>query len=421
MPSRSAVPGATAASASMSSALGRVTTAQCVLRPPTRRPRGDRACRVARIASTSVAARQRVAVAAPRPSECRPGASRMPCRGVGRRAGHDRPREAEPGRLGQAALGAVDLAQLAAQPDLAAGHEVGGQRTARGRRGDGQRHGQVDAGLDHPDPAGHRHVDLGAARGRARPGSAARPAPGTGGPRRPPGPCGAGLGVVPGTTSAWTSTSSGRWPSSTGATTEPGTPIWRSARNRALGSGTPTRPASPISNRPSSWVLPNRCLTARSMRRAWWRSPSKASTVSTRCSSTRGPARPPSLVTWPTSTTLTSRALGLGHQAVGAPPDLAHRARRRRQLGVVDGLDGVDDHHVGRQGVDVGDDVGQRPSRPPATATATRPPAARPAAPPAVPTPRPSRRGTWRRRRRWRPAPAAAGWTCRRPARRPAR
>jgi hypothetical protein len=118
-----------------------------------------------------------------------------------------------------------------------------------------------------------------------------------------------GAGAVLGTTSACTSTSSGRQPSSTGATTEPGTPGWRSARNNALGSGTPTRPASPISNRPSSWVLPKRCLTARSIRRAWWRSPSKASTVSTRCSSTRGPARLPSLVTWPTSTTLTPRAL----------------------------------------------------------------------------------------------------------------
>ncbi len=118
-----------------------------------------------------------------------------------------------------------------------------------------------------------------------------------------------GVGAVLGTTSACTSTSSGRWPSSTGATTDPGTPGWRSARNSALGSGTPTSPASPISNRPSSWVLPKRCLVARSMRRAWWRSPSNDSTVSTRCSSTRGPARPPSLVTWPTSTTLTPRAL----------------------------------------------------------------------------------------------------------------
>ena len=56
-------------------------------------------------------------------------------------------------------------------------------------------------------------------------------------------------------------------------------------------------------------MLPKRCLTARSMRSAWWRSPSNDSTVSTRCSSARGPARPPSLVTCPTRTTLTPRAL----------------------------------------------------------------------------------------------------------------
>src|SRR5439155_1445887 len=42
---------------------------------------------------------------------------------------------------------------------------------------------------------------------------------------------------------------------------------------------------------------PNRFFTARSTRYEWWRSPSKYSTVSTRCSSTRGPARAPSLVT----------------------------------------------------------------------------------------------------------------------------
>ena len=44
--------------------------------------------------------------------------------------------------------------------------------------------------------------------------------------------------------------------------------------------------------------------------RYWWlRSPSKLSTVSTICSSTRGPAIVPSLVTWPTSTTAVPRSL----------------------------------------------------------------------------------------------------------------
>ena len=96
-------------------------------------------------------------------------------------------------------------------------------------------------------------------------------------------------------TSACTSTSNGRCPSSTGATTEPGVPGRRSARNSADGSGTPSSPAPVIANRPSSSVDPKRCLTARSSRRAWWRSPSNDSTVSTRCSRPVGrPARRPS-------------------------------------------------------------------------------------------------------------------------------
>ena len=44
--------------------------------------------------------------------------------------------------------------------------------------------------------------------------------------------------------------------------------------------------------------------------RSWPReSPSKLSTTSTRCSSVRGPATEPSLVTWPTSTVLSVRCL----------------------------------------------------------------------------------------------------------------
>ncbi len=53
--------------------------------------------------------------------------------------------------------------------------------------------------------------------------------------------------------------------------------------------------------RPSSSVEPNRCFNARSIRSEWCRSPSNDSTVSTTCSSARGPASAPSLVTCPTS------------------------------------------------------------------------------------------------------------------------
>ncbi len=51
---------------------------------------------------------------------------------------------------------------------------------------------------------------------------------------------------------------------------------------------------------PTSSAAPNRFLTPRTMRSADVLSPSKCSTTSTRCSSDRGPAIAPSLVTWPT-------------------------------------------------------------------------------------------------------------------------
>ena len=56
-------------------------------------------------------------------------------------------------------------------------------------------------------------------------------------------------------------------------------------------------PSPVISISPSSSVGPKRCFNARSMRSAWCRSPSNESTVSTTCSSVRGPASEPSLVT----------------------------------------------------------------------------------------------------------------------------
>ena len=110
------------------------------------------------------------------------------------------------------------------------------------------------------------------------------------------------------TTSAWTSTSSGRWPSRVGSTTEPATSGARSARNSRLGSSTDHNPSPPISNRPTSSLRPNLCLTTRSIRRAWWRSPVNSRTVSTTCSRSFGPAREPSLVTWPTRRVAMPRA-----------------------------------------------------------------------------------------------------------------
>ncbi len=123
---------------------------------------------------------------------------------------------------------------------------------------------------------------------------------------------------VPGPSSACTSTSRGRRPCRTGTTTLPGTPAMRSPSISGPGSGTARRPSSRISKMPTSPVGPKRCLTEVSTRSAWWRSPSKESTVSTRCSTARGPARSPSLVTWPT-------------RRSGTPLDLARRVRRSTQ------------------------------------------------------------------------------------------
>ena len=108
-------------------------------------------------------------------------------------------------------------------------------------------------------------------------------------------------------------------PAVTGTTTLPGTPAMRSPSNSGPGSGTGRRPSSRISKMPTSPAGPKRCLTEVRTRRAWCRSPSKESTVSTRCSTARGPAMSPSLVTWPTSRS-------------GTPLDLAMRVRRSTQV-----------------------------------------------------------------------------------------
>ena len=111
-------------------------------------------------------------------------------------------------------------------------------------------------------------------------------------------------------TSACTSTSSGRAPSTTGATTEPGAPAQRSARNSADGSGTPSSPASVISNSPSSWVDPNRCFDACEEARARGAGRPRTSTRCRRraraCAARRGE---PSLVTWPTRSVVTPCSL----------------------------------------------------------------------------------------------------------------
>ena len=89
-------------------------------------------------------------------------------------------------------------------------------------------------------------------------------------------------------------------PSCVTSTQEPGTGSpWRD-RKIAEGLETPFKPFSVIANTPISLTAPKRFLNARTSLNDEPVSPSKYSTVSTMCSSTRGPAMAPSLVTWPT-------------------------------------------------------------------------------------------------------------------------
>ncbi len=101
-------------------------------------------------------------------------------------------------------------------------------------------------------------------------------------------------------------------------------------RNSADGFATPRRPRSVMANTPSSLTAPKRFLIARAPRRNdECVSPSKYSTVSTICSSTRAArrARPPS-VTWPTGDDRGARLLGDARQLRRALAHLRDRAGR---------------------------------------------------------------------------------------------
>ena len=78
-----------------------------------------------------------------------------------------------------------------------------------------------------------------------------------------------------GAISASISTRSGRVPSTPANTEAPLTGSSRSTRNRPEGLATSRSPRSVIANTPISSVAPKRFLTARRMRNAWPRSPSK--------------------------------------------------------------------------------------------------------------------------------------------------
>ncbi len=103
-----------------------------------------------------------------------------------------------------------------------------------------------------------------------------------------------------GAVKACSSTRSGRLPSKLTVIMQPGARSVRSLMNNSDGLDTSTSPSEVMWNTPSSYVAPKRFLRLRRSRKPLADSPSKCSTVSTRCSRTFGPAKKPSFVTWPT-------------------------------------------------------------------------------------------------------------------------
>ena len=102
-----------------------------------------------------------------------------------------------------------------------------------------------------------------------------------------------------------------------------------------------------MSNIPDTWVAPNRFLVLRSTLNPRSGSPSRYSTTSTMCSSILGPASPPSLVTWPTSTTDTPVVLASRTSRAALSRTCGDATGRGTDLGHTHGLDGVDDQQSG--------------------------------------------------------------------------
>ena len=265
-----------------------------------------------------------------------------------------------PRGLGEPAPGVGDLADLAAEADLAH-HDLAGDGVVGDGAGHGEGDGEVDAGLDQPHAADGRGVDVLVGDADAGPPLE------HGEQQRQPAAV-EPLGVAPGRRA-------GRDRHGERLDLDEQRPLALHRRHddrarhagaavgeeqlRRVGHAGEARARSSRTG-PSSSVDPKRCLTARSRRRAWWRSPSNDSTVSTTCSSTRGPASAPSLVTWPTSTMATPRRLASTTSCWAHSRTWADRPRRRRQPPVGDGLDAVDDDEPGRRAVDGVDDAGQR-------------------------------------------------------------
>ena len=132
----------------------------------------------------------------------------------------------------------------------------------------------------------------------------------------------------------------GAGPAGPARPTLPGTPAMRSAEHaRARVGHGARRPSSCISKMPTSPAGPKRCLTEVSTRRAWCRSPVEGQHGVDECSTARGPARSPSLVTWPTEEERDAGRLGQcgsaapRRRAPGPGCRRAATARGRRRTG----------------------------------------------------------------------------------------
>ena len=228
---------------------------------------------------------------------------------------------------------------------------------ARHRGHERERDAEIGAGLGDAHATDHRDVDVEpreadarlvarAPRRAARAVLGRRPAPSGGdprGPRTPPGPAPRRAADGCRRRSARRSNRRRRTAGRRGTA--------RSGRARRSGPAPPSRRGRARRSSRSG------ASAARRSRSAWWRSPPNESTVSTACSSTRGPASSPSLVTWPTSTVAVWRRFVASMSCWAQPLHLRHRARRGAELGVVHRLHRVDDDEVGVERFDQRDDA----------------------------------------------------------------
>src|SRR4029450_13689313 len=175
---------------------------------------------------------------------------------------------------GEAARQLGHRADLAAQADLAEGDQLGGHRPVAGGRGQapaggpggGRRGGRLRAAearagqtprsaggsviLTPPAVAANTSLParpMRAPRSSTATRMASRPASSPWAVRR-------GTATPVGTTSAWTSVTSGRRPSRLTVQATPGTPAERADRNSRDGSASGSRPASVISKQPTSYA-----------------------------------------------------------------------------------------------------------------------------------------------------------------------